>query len=219
MLGELAALAVIIYGAKKLMDYNKRNKEKQEQKNNNEIHNDSNNGSDHKNKPGIAFGILDLNCEEASAEKTEYKRQYICESFGCEFQCTNMKKLKKPDKLAAFRLFDRTYNGYNTLIKTKLETIENGYSFQCDRINRYMDKFGESVVAFVKDIPCFDSGDRMYDSRRSLYFFQNKSRIAALYCAEGYQISELYVFENLHEFDEQLTDCLRNNEFHFNERI
>lgn len=218
MWGELAILAAIIYGTKKLVDYNKNNEAKSEQKNNNEIlnDNDSNNGDSRKELIKTTTVIDKINCEKVSTEEIEFERQYICGEFGCEFQCTNMKKLKEPSILARFKFFGRTYNGYNTLKKTELERIENDYSFKCDRIKKYMDNFGESVVVLEADVPCFDSGDRMFDSMRSLYFFQNSGRIAALYCAEGYQISQLYVFENLSEFNNQLIECLKNNGFNFN---
>ncbi|MBR1763044.1 MAG: hypothetical protein IJ731_06725 [Eubacterium sp.] len=149
----------------------------------------------------------------ASHEEAEAKKQDIYNSFACDFDCGSVIKLTDPDKSALFFAFDNLYDGYKTLQNSTPQEIDNSCSIKCDIIRKHIDKYGYTVIALIQDIPCFDSWDYMVDSYHSLYFFHNENDIAALYCQEGYQISELYVFENIRETDEQLKSILKDNDF------
>ena len=148
-----------------------------------------------------------------SKEESESIRQSICRSFGCEFQCANMTELSKPDESSEFTVFDRKYNGYETLRASKPIEFGEKLNFKCDILRRYDDEYAQSVIVLIQDIPCFDSWDYMVDSYHSLYFFHNENSISALYCQEGYQISKMYIFENLYCIDEELKTLLKSNRF------
>ena len=80
-------------------------------------------------------------------------------------------------------------------------------------MRKYIDEYGESVIVLIQEIPCFDSWDYMVDTFHSLYFFHNENSIAALYCQEGDQLSRVYVFQDIRNFDERLKGVLKDYNF------
>lgn len=64
-----------------------------------------------------------------------------------------------------------------------------------------------------QNIPCFDSGDREYDSAHLLYFFHNGGQVHALYCGEGYRVATLTLFEKVKITNTRLKNFLKSEGF------
>lgn len=148
----------------------------------------------------------DLNDSEASG-KVNIRRGFDYEikdmvkslnrEFKCGINCNSVYLLVSPNYESEYSINDKKYVGYQTLQAQKIGTSDNTYGCDCDRITVYKDCYGNKVIKLIHDIPCFDSGDREYDSTHVLYLFHNNGRIYALYCGEGYRIATLTLFENV----------------------
>lgn len=119
-------------------------------------------------------------------------REFKC-GIGCEGGC----QILPPDYNTEYTINGKKYVGYQTLQAIKVSTGENKYGCDCDRISVYRDRYGHKVILLIRDIPCFDSGDREYDSAHLLYLFHNDGQMNALYCREGYRVATLTLFENV----------------------
>ena len=116
--------------------------------------------------------------------------------FKCGISCEKV-QLLSADYNTKYIAGDKDYVGYQSLETGKCGEVENKYGCSCDIVSLYIDSYGCKVVRLKQTIPCFDSGDREYDSAHLLYFFHNGGQVHALYCGEGYRVATLTLFEKV----------------------
>lgn len=133
--------------------------------------------------------------------------------FKCGIACNSVHSFISPDYNTEYTVNNYKYVGYQTLQNKKVGTSEKKHGCNCDRISVYKDDYGNKVILLIQDIPCFDSGDREYDSAHLLYLFHNNGQIHALYCGEGYRIATLILFENISLFQPLLKSYLKREGF------
>lgn len=166
-------VAGMIYGAKKLNDYVVKRSDKAQESNEQPFipHEDS----------------VDLQKQRIDRLKTE---------FNCDIKCDETIELK-PHYETKYSVNEHNYIGYKSLSHLKCTVKEKPISFNCDRIIEYLDTYDHKVIVLSKDIPCFDSGDREYDSSHRLYFFHDGNDTHALYVGEGYRVASLILYKNI----------------------
>ena len=195
MLTELLLAGCIVgvfYGAKKIDDYRAKHPPGQNQP---------------KTPPQKAQETAKSIDDECEAVRS------VCGSFGCRFRAEHVRFFDSPDWESEYLVGDRRYVSTQTLTKEKLGSEDKPFGLRCDRISRFRDAYGNSVVDLVQDVPCFDSGDRQYDSAHELYFFHSGGQSHALYCGSGYRIASLTLFENISPQSILLRNILNKNGF------
>lgn len=134
--------------------------------------------------------------------------------YNYDFDFRSFRILKDPGPYTMITFLTRFYTSVSSFTKKKLGEIEDAEaSSRGVRIIRYRDALFHSVIALRFDPPCFDSGDRTYDSRHTLYLIHGIYDISAVYCVEGYQISELVVFDGLRAASPKLIDYMKQAGF------
>lgn len=134
--------------------------------------------------------------------------------YSYTFSFSSLREIKNPRSDSLFRVKTRYYYGTKALTKRKLKDHEHpDLAKRGVHIIEYRDPFLRSVIALRMDVPTFDSGDRQYDSRHTLYIFHSWTDISAVYCKEGYTISELYILENLTAVSVELLEILKTARF------
>lgn len=131
--------------------------------------------------------------------------------FGCKFYYGKATNFIAPDYNTAYILQGKKYISYKTLEYKECE--ETSEQFENNTVKEYIDEYGNKVISIIKNIPCFDSGDREYDSSHILYFFQQSNRIYALYCKCGYRIATMVLFKNIVPINTTLKELLKNKGF------
>ena len=150
---------------------------------------------------------------KATLAECEEKVSRINNEFNCLISCDNVRIFVSPDYTTEYEVNDRKYVGYKTLEKMKLRSTDMTGSLRCDKISTFKDDYENNVVVLVRNIPCFDSGDREYDSNHLLYFFHDKNCISALYCREGYRMASLVLFEDITPISADLIKLLKDDGF------
>ncbi len=134
--------------------------------------------------------------------------------FNYDFSFKSLRPISDPRDDSFFRVKTRYYFGPNALRKRTVREHDNP---ALEKIGvtaiEYKDAFFRSVLALKLDVPTFDSGDREFDSRHTLYLFHSMTDVSALYCKEGYSISELYILETLSGVSEELYTKLKELNF------
>ncbi|MBO4468697.1 MAG: hypothetical protein J5766_05290 [Clostridia bacterium] len=148
-------------------------------------------------------------------DKAKYEAlKDLSNEFECSIRCKRVRVFENPDYTKTkYRIGNKLYVSYKTLLKTELETRKKPKNFRCDKVSVFEDEYGEKVVALISEIPCFDSGDRMYDSLRSVFFFQVDGKTYAVYCGEGYSIAEFKLFEEVAPSSDNLKELLKSEGF------
>lgn len=171
---------------------------------------------------GLAYGLL----KSDGGEKTESKGQVFSDGsieeiksvnkkFDCRLSCKNVRVFNSPNYETKYQINGKEYDN-RYIPDENWVTIEKPDGIDCDLVLFLeKDQYGNKVVKLVRDIPCFDSGDREYDSCHSLKFFHNAGKVHSLYCGEGYRIAKLVLFENVTQLSENLKDFLREKDFPF----
>ena len=133
--------------------------------------------------------------------------------FGCKLICESIRIFNHPHYNTMYTVNDRIYVGYRTILKEKTGSTEDIGPFKCNRISRYIDKYGSNAIVLVRDIPCFDSYDSVYDSEHLLIFFHDENSISALYCGEGYELASLVLFKSISPIGDDLIKLLKDEGF------
>ena len=121
--------------------------------------------------------------------KFEYTYDFLFKSF---------RTVSKPSSDSLLRIKTRYYYGTKAFMKRKVREHDNpALAKRGVHVIEYKDAFFRSAVALRFDVPTFDSGDRQYDSRHTLYLFHSLTDVSAVYCKEGYEIAELYILDTL----------------------
>lgn len=150
---------------------------------------------------------------KATLAECEEKVSRINNEFNCLISCDNVRIFVSPDYTTEYEVNGRKYVGYKTLEKMKLGSTDMTGSFRCDKILSFKDDYESNVVVLVRNIPCFDSGDREYDSLHRLYFFHDEKSISALYTCEGYRMASLALFEYITPISADLIKLLKDDGF------
>lgn len=132
--------------------------------------------------------------------------------FKCGISCENI-QLLTPDYNTKYTVNAKDYVGYQTLEAEECGDSEDKYGCDCDSVSLYKDMYGCKVLRLKQRIPCFDSGDREYDSAHLLYLFHNSGKTYALYCGEGYRVATLTLFSNVSVSNSRLRKYLKAEGF------
>ena len=156
--------------------------------------------------------------EKKRAEREGDITPGLCErirsDLGVQTEFRFSERICSPDNEQSRWIYGRNYRLPRDLCVDLVETYKDRvFSVHGIHIDEYSDRFHHHVVAVVKSVPTFDSGDREYDSRHTLYLFHNEGRISAAYVKEGYRIAELYVLKDLQSVGEELKPYLEKAGF------
>lgn len=133
--------------------------------------------------------------------------------FRCGIKCDEVEYFVSPNYETEYTVNGKKYISYQTLQAKKEDECKSKYGCNCDRIVGCEDSYGNKVIELIQDIPCFDSGDREYDSDHLLFLFHNDGQTHALYCGEGYRIATLILFKNVTVLNMRLKQYMRSNGF------
>ncbi len=136
---------------------------------------------------------------------------YIGREFNCRFLCESVRTLRCPDNNVEYLVGGKLYGGKGRHVNDdEIKELDQCKTFNCNSIWFLKnDRYGHEAVKLFRDIPCFDSGDREWNSMHSLKLFHNEGKIHAVFCVEGYSISELVIVENVTPDSENLKTLLR----------
>ena len=139
------------------------------------------------------------------------KIAYIGREFNCKFQCESVHTLRRPENNAEYLVGGNAYGGrHRSPGDDVIKEIDKAKEFHCNQILfRKRDPHEHEAVKLFRDIPCFDSGDREWDSMHSLMFVHNEGKLHAIYCVEGYSIARIVILENVTPDSENLRTLLR----------
>jgi len=130
--------------------------------------------------------------------------------FHYDFDFKSVREVNPPGRDTMIRIKSRYYTRLEGFARFKIKDFDDREAkFHGVRISMYRDAMLHRSLVLRFDPPCFDSGDRQYDSRRTLYLVHGFTDISGVYCVEGYEVSELYVFEGLTAVSEKLLDYLK----------
>lgn len=139
-------------------------------------------------------------------------------NYGYEFEFKTYQIFPDPNENTWIRFRTRYYIGTKGLIKTKVKQIENSKAAKKGvSLFEYKDLFGKSVLMLRFDVPTFDSGDREYDSKHTLYLMHDPFIVSALFCKEGYRIAELYKLNDLSAVSAELLEYMKDAGFPVNQ--
>lgn len=134
--------------------------------------------------------------------------------FHYDFDFKSIREVNPPARDTMIRIKTRYYMRLEAFARFKIKDIEDPDArFRGVLISMYRDALLHKSIVLRFDPPCFDSGDRQYDSRHTLYLVHSLTDISAVYCVEGYEVSELYVFEGMTAVSEKLLGYLREAGF------
>lgn len=147
---------------------------------------------------------------EENKEKIAIWLNSIKHEFGCEILCENVREISKDEDSAEYIVNGRKYIGKESFQTLKIKSHDKVPEFESKDLCIYKDSYDDMVFAVIDyDVPTFDIYDRMYDGRHYLFFFHNKKKISAMYCAEGYNLGEIRIFENITPVNDSLTHQLK----------
>lgn len=82
---------------------------------------------------------------------------------------------------------------------------DTGETFRGDRIVLFESKDFPTVVRITKDIPTFDSGDRVHDSWHDLFLARDRrGALHALYATGGYRVAKVINLGRVLDYPEEL---------------
>lgn len=73
---------------------------------------------------------------------------------------------------------------------------------------RYVDESGRTVLRVLERIPTFDSADRMYDSYKMIFIFEDNGKTHGVYLRGGYRLAEAVEYTGLVCADEKTKEMI-----------
>lgn len=118
--------------------------------------------------------------------------------YSYDFSFKSLREVSNPSSDSLIRVKTRYYYGTKAFMKRKTKEYDcPALAKRGVHLIEYKDIFFRSTLALRLDVPTFDSSDRQYDSRHTLFLFHSWTDVSAVYCKEGYEICELYILNTL----------------------
>lgn len=137
------------------------------------------------------------------------KREYTY-----DFSFRSVKAIADPRRDSLIELKTRKYFGTRALMRFgEYEYDIPSLRKRGVQLIRSRDALFHTSLALILSVPTFDSSDRQYDSRHTLYLIHGWTDISAVYCKEGYEIAELYVLKKLTAVSRELYGFMKEARF------